>query len=150
MSICHNVFLLFRDVVLKGKMEKQREGSDEKESGKQMRRVLDNFHPVFLCFSPCLSVSLSLSLSPRPLPLPLSLPPSSGIYTSYCDWIDCTWEVYLTTQLKVQLVRLDERAWEQLSYSVSSLHKELVFSLYTNLKKKHFSIPHSKFWHIQG
>lgn len=55
---------------------------------------------------------LCLSLSLPPPHLNLSLPPTSGIYMSYCDWIDCTWEVYLTKQFKVQLVHLDERKWE--------------------------------------
>lgn len=62
--------------------------------------------------SPSLCGFLCLSLSLPPPHLNLSLPPTSGIYMSYCDWIDCTWEVYLTKQFKVQLVHLDERKWE--------------------------------------
>lgn len=88
-----------------------------------------------LCVFLCLSL---LSLSP-PSPLSRSLPPTSGIYMSYWDWIDCTWEVYLTKQLKVQLVHLDELkwGWERctaslcLSGSASPLYRQLVF-LFSN------------------
>ncbi len=89
-----------------------------------------------LIASLCFSLSLSLSLS-LPLPLPLSLPPTSGIYMSYWDWIDCTWEVYLTKQLKAQLVHLDEVEWGWqrraaslcLSGSASPLYRHLAFLL---------------------
>lgn len=64
-----------------------------------------------------LSLSVPLCLSPisltRPSPLPLSMPPTSGIYMPYWDWIDCTWEVYQTKHLLVQLVHLDKTTWER-------------------------------------
>lgn len=87
------------------------------------------------------------------LPLSLSLPPTSGIYKSYCDWIDCTWEVYLTKQLKVQLVHLDEIAWVP-PRVCPTLHLASTGSLClpsTQLwKMPLFNAGNPKFWHIQG
>ena len=115
-----------------------------------------------LSLSPSLCGFLRLSPSHPPTPphLNLSLPPTSGIYMSYWDWIDCTWEVYLTKQLKVQLVHLDERKWDWerctasfcLSDSASPFYRETVFSSLTKTRDvcgKHlFSMPETWFWHI--
>ncbi len=111
--------------------------TDEKNAWQRLSSLIAS---VFFCLSP---------ISLPPLPPPLSLPPTSGIYMSYWEWIDCTWEVCLTKQLKVQLVHLNEMEWEWerrtaslgLSNSASPSYREIVF-LFSNTDSRQTGRKH--------